>query len=263
MSPLWRDRLVIGLAPDRLTAVRLGKGVRPHPVASHDVRLNADATTLWRPGLAALQDLLRDTRWQTSSVELVLSSHFVRYAIIPGDPTKQAADDRAALGSIVFRHTFGNLCQDWHIVQSDAPKDRATLGAAAPSRLLTDLRATIGKRSTLRSIRPDVMEAFNRIAEHVGSDPAIFVLVEGGRVTIARIADNEWKSVTSRLAPFEDLGAVARLLSEEAELCPFPGNALLWLRDLTGSATLPPEMTARVRAIPPRWNGHSASSLLA
>jgi hypothetical protein len=254
---------VVGLSPDRLTAVRLGKGLHPHPVASHDVRLDADATTLWGPGLAALQDLLGDAQWQTASVEFVLSSHFVRYAIIPGDSTKQAAEDRAALGSIVFRQAFGNLCQDWHIIQSDAPKGRATLGAAAPSKLLTDLRLAIGKRGALHSIRPDVMEAFNRIAEHVGSDPAIFVLVEAGRVTIARITENEWKSVTSRLAPVEDPGAVARLLAEDAALCPIPGNALFWLRDLTGSATLPPEMAARVRAIPPRWNGHSASSLLA
>jgi hypothetical protein len=254
---------VVGLAPDRLTAVRLGKGVRPHPVASHDVILDRDATTPWGPGLAALQDIVRDAQWQTSSVELVLSSHFVRYAIIPGDPTRQASDDRAALASIVFRKAFGNLCQDWRIIQSEAPKGRATLGAATPSRLLTDLRAAIGKRGTLCSIRPDVMEAFNRIAEQVGADPAIFVLVETGRVTIGRIADNEWRSMTSRLAPVVDPEAVAQLLSEEAALCPFPGNALLWLRDLTGSATLPPEMAARVRAIPPRWNGHSASSLLA
>ena len=27
MSPLWRDRLIVGLAPDRLTAVRLGRAI--------------------------------------------------------------------------------------------------------------------------------------------------------------------------------------------------------------------------------------------
>lgn len=263
MSPLWRDRLIVGLAPERLTAVRLGKGLHPRPIRQCEVRLDADSTTPWRPGLAAFQDLVRDPQWQTASVDFVLSSHFVRYAVIPGDPNAQTADERAALGAIVFRKTFGNLCQDWRITLSETPKGLSTLGAATPSGLLEDLRASVGKGCRIHSVRPDLMEAFNRIGERLKDSPATFALVESGRATIAHVADGAWKSIISRLTPTDDANAFAHILEEEVALCPFPENAALWIRDLTGIAAIPAELAGRVRPVPAPWPGHPAAAFLA
>ncbi|MCX7180944.1 MAG: hypothetical protein NTX56_19980 [Proteobacteria bacterium] len=263
MSPLWRDRLIVGLAPERLTAVRLGKGLHPRPIRQCEVRLEADSTTPWRPGVTAFQDLVRDTQWQTAGIEFVLSSHFVRYAVIPGDPNAQTANERTALGAIVFRKTFGNLCQDWSITLSETPKGLSTLGAAIPSGLLEDLLASVGKHCRIHSIRPDLMEAFNRFGESLKDRPAIFALVEPGRATIAQVADGAWKSITSRLTPTDDANAFAHVLEEEAALCPFPENAALWIRDLTGTAVISAEMAGRIRPVPAPWPGHPAAAFLA
>ena len=263
MSPLWRDRLIVGLAPDRLTAVRLGRGLRPRPIRQCEVRLDADSTTPWRPCLAAFHDLVRDAKWQTASIDFVLSSHFVRYAVIPGDPHAQTADERAALGVIVFRKTFGSLCKNWRITLSESPKGLSTLAAAIPSGLLEDLRASVGKGSRIHSIRPDLMETFNRVGASLKDSLAIFALVESGRVTIAHVADGAWKSSTSRLVPLDDANAFAHVLEEEAALCPFPENAAIWIRDLTGTTAIPADMTGRVRPVPVLWPGHPAAAFLA
>lgn len=260
MSPLWRDRLIVGLAPQRLTAIRLGKGLHPRPVRQCEVGLEADdPATPWRPGLAAYQKLVRDAQWQTPSVDFVLSSHFVRYAVIPGDPGAQTEEERATLGSIVFRKTFGTLCQDWRITQSGARRGVSTLGAAIPTGLIDELRAGADKHASIHSIRPNLMEAFNRIADTLQSNSATFVLVELGRVTIGRVADGAWISIVSRATPLDDAQACARLLAEEAELCPFAENAALWMCDLTGTAVVPADLSGRVRTVPVPWPGLPAA----
>lgn len=260
MSPLWRDRLIVGLAPHRLTAVRLGRGLQPHVVRQCEVRLDAeDSATPWRPGLAAFHELVRDAQWQTASVDVVLSSHFVRYAVIPGDPNAQTKEERAALGAVVFRKTFGTLCQDWTLTLSETRKGSSTLGAAIPGGLIAELRASIDKRTRLRSIRPDLMDAFNRVAENVEGKAAIFVLVESGRITLGRIANGAWTSIVSRPTSIGDEEACARLLAEEAELCPFGENAALCICDLTGSAVVPDSLSGRVHTVPAPWPGHPAT----
>lgn len=264
MSPLWRDRLIVGLTPARLMAVRLGKGLHPRPISHCDVRLDgADPATPWRSGLAAFGELVRDAQWQTAHVEFVLSSHFVRYAVIPGDPNAQSEDERSALGTIIFRKTFGALCQDWHITLSDARKGLPTLGAAIPSDLIKDLRAGVSKHSGICSIRPDLTDAFNRIADDLKHGSAIFVLVESGRVTIGRVADGGWTSVVSRPTPIDDAHACARVLAEDMELSPFSENTAIWIRDLTGTAVIPAEMSGQVRTVPPPWPDHPAAPWLA
>ncbi|MCX7146505.1 MAG: hypothetical protein NT042_09950 [Sulfuritalea sp.] len=187
----------------------------------------------------------------------------MRYAVIPGDPDAQSADERAALGGIVFRKTFGNLCQDWRITLCETRKGLSSLGAAIPSGLLEDLRASVGKHFRIHSIRPDFMEAFNRVGPSLKDSPAIFALVEFGRVTIAHVADGAWKSIISRLTPANDANAFAHVLEEEAALCPFPEDAALWIRDLTGTAAIPADMAGRVRPVPAPWPGHPAAAFLA
>lgn len=264
MSPLWRDRLIVGLAPQRLTAIRLGMGLHPRPIRQCEVNLKADDSIMsWRPGLAAFQELIRDAQWQTASVEFVLSSHFVRYAVIPGDPNTQTDEERAALGAVVFRKTFGTLCHDWIITLSETRKGLSTLGAAIPSRLFEDLRACVGKGCRIHSIHPDLMEAFNRVGEDLNGSPVIFALVEFRRATIGHVADGAWKSIVSRLTPASDVNAFAHVLEEEAAICPFPENATLWIRDLTGTVVIPTEMVERVRPVPAPWPGHPAAAFLA
>lgn len=262
MSLLWRDRLIVGLSPLRLTVLRLGGGLYRRQIRQCEVSLEADdSATSWRPSLTAFQELVRDVQWQTTSVDFILSSHFVRYAVIPGDPNTQTEDERAALGAIVFRKTFGTLCQDWAITLSETQRGVSTLGAAIPKPLIEGLRAGVDKSTNIRSIRPDLMDSFNRVVKNVSSNPAIFLLVEPGRVTLGRIADDAWTSIVSRATPIDDTQACARLLAEEAELCPFAENAVIWIRDLTGLAVWPMELSGRVRTVPAPWPGNSATML--
>jgi hypothetical protein len=263
VSPLWRDRLIVNLAPEQLTVVRLGAGFRPRPIRQYAAQLDVDSTTPWRPALTAFNELIDDAQWKTTGIEIVLSSHFVRYAVIPGDPSLRNARERDALGGIIFRKAFGNLCQDWQITISGGQLGSAALGAATPSKLLDELSTGIGRRARIHSIKPDLMEAFNRINNPLARSQAVIALFEPGKATIAQVADGAWKSIASRIIPPDDPSAFTRVLQEESVLRPFTDGTSLWVRDLTGTAAIPDALAGRVRTIPTRWPGHAAGSLLA
>jgi hypothetical protein len=227
------------------------------------VPLDADPVTAWQPGLAALEELRGDPQWQTTGIEFVLSSHFVRYAVIPADPNGQTETEQAALSAIVFRQTYGKLCEDWPTTVSETRKSSSTLGAAIPPGLLQDLRAQTGRHSSICSIRPNLMEAFNRISDELQRGPAIFALVEPGRTTIARVADGAWQAIFSRLMPVDDSQAFPRVMEEEATLRPVPDGTELWIRDPAGIAVIPTEWTGRVRTVPGPWSAHPATAFAA
>ena len=243
--------------------VRLGRGWNPRPVRHQEIKLTPDVANPWKPSVDAFRELVRDPSWNTADINVVLSSHLVRYAVIPGDPNAQTAEEQAELGAIVFRKTFGNLCKDWRITQSSASKNTSTLGVAAPAGLLDALHVSVGRQQTIRSLRPNLMDAFNRIAEPIGRDPAIIVLVETGRITVGQVDDDAWKSIFSRVTSPDDTLGLVKVLAEEAIRCPFSPQAALWIRDLTGTAVVPAELASRVRPIPVAWLESPAAALLA
>ena len=84
MSLLWRDRLLISLAPSEICWLRLSGVLKTTVVAKGMVPVDRDyGAHPWDGAIAALRN--EAARWgrERLSVRVVLSNHLVRYALVP------------------------------------------------------------------------------------------------------------------------------------------------------------------------------------
>lgn len=200
MSPSWHDRLLIGLAPDRVAVVQLKRGLRPS-LGVHGTRACGETTgTPWTAALDTLDYMLGKLPSRSGGVaSVVLSNQFVRYISVPWTPGVYAEKDRLALAADCFRVIHGEAAHDWHVIL-DAPKyGRANLAAAIDVALLERLREFLANRHyRLVSLRPHLSTAFDAWRSHIETGDGCFAVVEPGCITALFRRGDEWTAVDSR-----------------------------------------------------------------
>jgi len=142
------------------------------------------------PWRGALERLRRDAAAWRGRIEVtvVLSNHFVRYAVLPA---QQAAtpDEELALARFQFARIHGERAKSWEVRVSEG------LGCAIDAALLAEIRAIFKKDVKLVSVQPYLMAAYNRSRTRIPREGAWLVLAEPERVCLARLAGRGWASV--------------------------------------------------------------------
>lgn len=262
-----RDQVLVGLAPERLSALHLGRGMRRRLLDKYEVNLTGDPAggmgassggVHWEPPVGALQALLSKPAWNRADVTVLLSNHYVHYTVVPVEKSLKEAE-RDALARVLFRKSYGDLCSTWDFRVSPADtKATTTLASGVPQSLLKSLAAACSGRARLRSVQPSLMPMFNRIRRTVGKASGTIAIVEFGRVTLAHLEAGQWQSVLSRADPGDLLFT---LLDEENQLNGRAPGGLLWLCDLTGTVRVPPNSPWRVKqAVPKRLDAETAGT---
>lgn len=260
MSRLWRERILVGLSPERLSALSLGGRLRPRLLDRHAVLLHGQEAAEWEQGVHALEALLAEPAWQGADIGVVLSGHYVRHAIVPAG-AGLSASARQTLAEVVFRDTFGDLARDWELRVSPAGGGLRSLACGVPRSLLAALRTACGGHGRLFSIRPALMPVFNRVRREIGDSVGCLALVEPGRITLAFVEHGQWKYVDSRAG---DGNALPQLVLEEGEVNQRQPGGILWLCDLTDAARLPAgAFWSHRRIAPPTLPGFDGISSLA
>jgi len=235
VSLSWRERIIVGLAPERLSALRVGGLLRQRLRDRHAMLFQTDDQAKWDKGLVALEALLAEPGWRGREIAVILSSHYVRHVVLP--PSRGLGEEeRRNLAGAVFHDTFGELARDWEIRVSPAASSMPTLACGLPRQLLTGLRSICEGRGKLVSVQPSLMPVFKRARRLIGKGAGSLALVEQGRVTLASVDNGQWKYVDSRAG---DGGILPQFLLEEGEIHGRQPGGLLWLCDLTGTARLP------------------------
>lgn len=253
MSPLWRSRLIVSLAPNRVSAIKLAGVLSPRPVRNIAVELDGKSSPPWQRPVAALGELLASREWDASAIDIEISSHFVRYVVTPEAPKLRTDSEQTALGQIVFRNSFGGLTQGWTTVFGASKPGLPTIGAAIDPDLLAGIRTAVGKKTRIGSVQPNLSSAFNRICRSITTSDSLVVLIESERISIAHLAKGKWQSVTSRPAITSNAAGVERLIREEIALRSVPESAPTWIRDATGMRDSPQSWHSGQKVIPPRW----------
>ena len=117
MSRFRRDRLYLGLEPDRLTLVRLAGGWPgfhgPRVVASTIVSCGESASE------SARVDVLRQTlcapQWQSAVSHVVLGDRLVRYFVAERPPGARNVEEVQLAAALRFAEIFGVEAEDWAI----------------------------------------------------------------------------------------------------------------------------------------------------
>jgi hypothetical protein len=216
VSPSWRDRLLIGLAPERVAAVHVKRGLRPALGGDvvGDCSAASDASAApWVNALTALDGLLDSLPQVAGDASVVLSSQFVRYVRVPWTEGVLAEKDRQALAAGCFRAVYGEAVERWRIVV-DAPRYGCdNLAAAVDEALVDGLREILARRRLrLTAVRPHLAAAFNRWQPRLEAGDGGFVLVEPGCVTSLFRRRGQWVEVANRRC--RDPGEAAEIIRQ-------------------------------------------------
>jgi hypothetical protein len=188
------DRLCAFVAPGAVLAVRR-RGLRSRivdkrvfPVAASEGNAPAAAAATLAAALAELKP---------DSVRLIVSNHFVHYALVPWRDDLKDADEEIAVARLGLVDTFGDEAGGWTIRLSDEAPGRAKVAAAlAPDFLAALQQACSAAKLRMNSLQPYLTAAANAFRGHFDRDRSAWLaLYEEGRLCLALIEQARWRWV--------------------------------------------------------------------
>lgn len=207
MSRLWSAELRVGLAPQGAVLARTPRG------------LGKAATYAEAPG-ASLEEILAAQSKARVDVHVVLSNHFVRYAVLPWSEALKTDDEWLAFAQHAFETTHGRVARDWTVACAPAERGAARLASAVDTARLVGIREAVGRHAHLQlcSVRPYLAVAFERMRAIVDDAPTWLAVLEEGRTVLALVAKGRWIAVRSRGGAGDSAEALRRAISLEAAL---------------------------------------------
>ena len=131
---------------------------------------------------------------------MILSNHFVRYAIVPWSEGLDSAAEEEAYVRHHFAKIHGERAKSWALRWSGNGATR--LASAIDPGLLDALKQALPR---LVSLQPYLMAAINRCRKSIPKSGAWLALVEEERACIALHAGGRWQSVQNTRGAWLDL----------------------------------------------------------
>lgn len=157
------------------------------------LRRRARTRVGFSPGdtVAKLQQIPGD-----GAIEVVLSNHLVRYAVLPWSSALSRDRDWIAYAEHLFSITYGADAAGWRIRICDMGRRKPRVACAAQSALLDSIASV----PRVVSIQPHLMSAFNAQRREFERDSGWLVVHEPGRLTLGLVSGGEWKLLRNRAA---------------------------------------------------------------
>ena len=198
MSPLWRDEIGVYVAPHRLALTRLARGLRPKSVGTASWTNELIGDTHWSAALRAVDSLLGTSDWQGAAARIVLSDHWVRYAMVPYAAALSGAAERLTHARHVLTDIYGEIVAEWKVTLANARPGAMQVACAVPAALIDELRAILTHHKIpLKSLRPQLVSAYNHWRAQLPDGGAGFVSIEQGSLAAARLVRGGWDRVHS------------------------------------------------------------------
>lgn len=186
MLPLWRNQLCVVLCPDRVILIGWGKGLRPKVMFQTTLScIPLSDVPNWQSALDAFVYWLGNNEIGRANVNVVLSNHFVRYALLPYSADVTGRAEEQAMARIVFEGIYGELAKQWQFRIADGGYGETRLIAAADMSLLERVSDILAPSAlSLTTITPYFVSAFNRFSGQMQAHDGLFALVEEGLMVV-------------------------------------------------------------------------------
>lgn len=235
MSPSWHEGVCIALSPGRVQ-LRSRPGLsRRATIAAESEEVSAVAgAEPWLGCIEHLERLLQRKQWNDRRVDIVLSSHFVRYQLVPWQTDLSDRDERLAYAGFLFKEVYGAMSGEWEIRLGEQPPGSNSVACAIDRSLLEALRRVAAAGGCrLRSVQPRFVEAFNSVRRSLRGDNLIFALSEPGRLCAGHLRHGGWRSLRNEAVTGAPASALSGVLGQLALTGDEPtGNAdVFWLDD--------------------------------
>ena len=183
MSPLFPERLLARLAPAEIAV-----GAKRYPCDP------AFGTEPWHGALEAL----KGASFPRARVTVVLSNHFVRYALVPWSSALATPAEEEAYLRHHFAKIHGERAKGWLYRASVGRRGEPRVASAVDGELVAAIRALFpkGGKAKLASVQPALMHVFNGARAAVPqAGGAWLVIAEPDRACIALHADGAFRAV--------------------------------------------------------------------
>ncbi|PCJ31866.1 MAG: hypothetical protein COA90_04985 [Gammaproteobacteria bacterium] len=203
---LLRDELQVFIQPHRIELLRLKgvRGLRPQWVDAKTISFKREMSTLtlpddWPRVIKQLSLELKEDRWQASTASVVLSSHFMRYAVVPWMSEISTTDEWQAYLNHHFVMAYGDVVKSWNLHMDEPQYKNTTFASAMPNTLHTALNDTFSKaKLPLTTIQPYFIQAVNQLIEdHTTISNGWLIVIENEHLTMSLIEEGEWCMVKS------------------------------------------------------------------
>jgi hypothetical protein len=176
---------MVTLSPD---CVAFGKTSLPCDPERGDER--------WRGAVEVLKNLPVRA---FANVTVVLSNHFVRYALIPWSTGLASGAEENAYVRHHFAKIHGEAAKAWSVRASASEAGKPRLASAVDEALLDAVRTCfpLSGRARLNSVQPLLMQRFNLCRKAIPASGAWLVIAEHGRACVALHSGACWERVQS------------------------------------------------------------------
>lgn len=228
MSLLSNNRLLVGLTPARVTLTHTAGLLRSRIASRRSLECEpGSSASSWKGAVAALAQTAEALSDRRIRATVVLSNHFVRYAVVPFEAALSGEAEELAHARFHFTRVHGDAAASWHVSLAHSPRGTASLASAVDRMLLEALRACfpVSARARLISVQPWLMPAQNR-----RNDAAPWLLLtEPGRACLAYAPGGRWLTVQTTRGDFLSPGSWPALLARSLLQCDGaePGEVLV------------------------------------
>jgi hypothetical protein len=194
VSLLSADRVLLSVGPERLSCVRLtGMRSRRKDEASFALKV--------RDGAPQFDELSNWLGRSHGRLHVVLSSAWVRYAVMPWQDALGNEGLAEDFARALFNEQFGEISAGWHIIMSPFVPGKSRIAAAVDARWINAIGEFANThRLKLARIRPSLSAIFNRVSDKLPEN-ALLAVVEPRRLTLLHIENGEWSNLHNRVLP--------------------------------------------------------------
>ncbi|HEY4373037.1 MAG TPA: hypothetical protein VGN52_13995 [Burkholderiales bacterium] len=172
----------------------------------------------WKGAAAGLRAQLAGGKWKAGSAEIVLSSHFVRYCLLPAELRAGKPAEQSTYVRHVFRAEYGEAVNGWRIATDEAangPRLACAIEAALFEELAQICRAS-GVR--LRSVLPYLTVCANAGRALIRAPAGWLVVLEGNLCIAALLEAGGWQHIARRRLAQVSGAAILDMLREQQVL---------------------------------------------
>ncbi|MBS0299674.1 MAG: hypothetical protein JSR32_07065 [Proteobacteria bacterium] len=218
MSPLWRDRIQIFLAPGQIDWIRSARGFKPVQAAKVTVLCEPmQGAPLWRAALQQLEKHL--TEVSNTELTITLSNHFVRYVTLPPQAEIMTPEEVNAYAAFRMREIYAERVDAWVLSVSEWNPLTGAVCAAIPRDLLTELEKMAARlQCKLKEIEPYFASVYDHWQKLLDSEKTYCAVVETGRMCISTQIGGVWYSIRNQRIVHSVADELLAALDQEAVL---------------------------------------------
>lgn len=167
---------------------------------------------------------LSHKKWQGAIPTVIVSNHFVRYAVIPWKIELAVAAERQAYMQHCFSLAYGDVAKTWDLRMSEPVFGQPAIASAIHEGLLQRLHAVFSEFDMpLAAVHPHLMLAINQTVTQVSQQKRALtfwlVAIQNGRVCLTLLENGGWRAVKNVTIEADVSEQVTALIQRETVNC--------------------------------------------